>query len=516
MAIIDVIVDNKLRLDGNCIGHDLWGDICDELIIPNSAYHEAVERGQAKGIPKEFFMCDMEGDTCIMERGYAKRLKEVLWDASHDVHWIDRRQWERGTEYGREEFNYRLHQPPAVRATRLHQQGIYQAPAGSGKTVTVCGLLWETHPRHSLILVDRINLVDQWISRIRQHIGKVAIGKIGEGKWSEGRVNVATVQTLIRKLAQGGKEALKVRNFLNKQSIVVLDEMHHVTAETFQTVVSECPARIRIGVSATPDKTGEFEVAVNTLGEVYFKTSDDELRELGFLVEPHVEVVYTNFEHEYWGDHQANKKGQCEKHGCKNKEPKHRHRNNYMQVKQALVVDENRNRQVWEELGRHYGHCQVVVTDQVKQIDALLEVMPDGMVDHVYVVTGKHSGKKREEIFESLGQKSNYILLSTIIGEAADIPSIDRIHLPFPTKNHGKVIQNLGRGTRWLEGKEDVIVIDYADINVKPLAKQFLARRWKAYEPKGLKVILPDDRMDDNSDRRSGGIGHGLLRPSLR
>lgn len=504
MRRIPVRVDKMLRLDGNLIGHALTCLLMDELIVVNDDRVEAekLNRPGWRDMHEHFYCVDMDGDDIVMSRGYALQLKRILRRYNLAVEWVDRRRWRKGPPLGKEEFSYFSHQPDAVRAMRKHQQGIYKAPAGSGKTVTACGFIWETSPMMSLILVDRINLVDQWINRISTHIGipREEVGRIGEGIWTEGRITVATVQTLYRR-----RQELEDSGWFDLFDVVILDECHHVTAETFMSLVQQFRARYRLGMSATPDKTGIFDLALNTLGEVFFETTQEELRGLGILVEPHVEVIPTLFEFAYWGDHKATKNGDCDKPKCKNKEPHHKHRNNYAQLKQALVADRDRNQLIIDSIADNRGHVQLVVTDQTTQIEHLLALIPeDWPADRIFTLTGRDKGKKRAAIINLIESGEEAIILSTIAGEALDIPVIDRVHLPFPTRNPRKTEQNVGRGTRTHDDKTDAVIFDYVD-PVPVLAKQFRERRWKCYEPLGFKVNVPDGQA--TGTRRLGSLG---------
>lgn len=512
---IPVVIDSHLRVDGNLIGNTIAEQILDELTIPNNERIEAqrVERYGWWDLPEDFLMADLDGDTLVLTRGYALQLKFLLREHGLKIRWIDRRRFRRGGPIGKDEFSYRPHQPAAVRAIRRHQQLIYKAPTGSGKTVTILGAIWEMCPQRSLILVDRINLVDQWADRAVEHLGvdREELGLIGSGKWSEGRVTIATVQTLIRQFAK-----LKKRGWFKKFDFVCLDECHHVTAETFMTIMQEFPAWVRMGTSATPDKTGVFDMALNTLGEVAYETTQEELRELGILVEPTVQVVPTGFTFDYWGDHKANKKGSCNKTGCKNRTPHHRHRNNYHQLKAALISDQERIHLVLDTIVANYkdGRVQLVITDQTTHIDAFMEewraTHGNFIEQEPIVLTGKQTRKMRKEIIEHIETVDEpHIIFSTIAGEALDIAKIDRIHLPWPTRNPRKTEQNVGRGTRMYEGKDDVIIFDFVDHMVDVLAGQFRTRRWKCYEPLGFQVIEAEDHTPK---RRKGLMSLGAAR----
>ena len=493
-----------LRLDGNLIGQDLVAQIIDELTVINEDRVEAkgLDRYGWRDMPEYFYCVSLEGDELIMSRGYALQLKLLLRQHNIRVQWIDHRKWRKGPPIGKKEFSYRPQQPAAVAAMKKHQQGIYKAPAGSGKTVTSLGFIWEKRPMMTLVLVDRVNLIDQWVNRTEEHVGieRTEIGRIGEGSWTEGRITIATVQTLHRR-----KQELLDSGWFDLWDVVILDECHHVTADTFMGLIQLFSARYRFGMSATPDKTGIFELALNSLGEMIFETTQEELRGLGVLIEPHVEVVPTDLEFVYWGDHKATKNGECDKPGCKLKTPYHKHRNNYAQLKQALVSDLNRNQLIIDTISDNLGHVQLVITDQTTQINDLLELVPDDWpMERIFTLTGKDAGKKRAAIIESIENGEQAIVFSTIAGEALDIPVIDRVHLIFPTRNPRKTEQNIGRGTRTHGDKTDCIIFDYVD-PTPVLAKQFRERRWKCYEPLGFKVNVPD--TPDTGTRRLGSLG---------
>lgn len=513
MRRVEVVVDKWLRVDARNIGYDLADDIIDQLRVPNLARAEALEQGrfwQAKDMPESYLLAryrmnrdndDYDSNWFYMARGYALELKRLLRRHGLKVRWIDQRTWQQGEPYGRNEFVFKEHQAPAVDEIKRHQQGMYRAPTGSGKTVVVCGLLWDLHPRAALILVDRISLVDQWVRNLRDHIGVAAedIGRIGEGQWSEGRITVATVQTLWQK-----RHAKKVERLLKRVSVMVLDECHHATADAYRAIVDSCYARIRIGVSATPAKSPSFELAKHTLGPIFHYDTDEDMRAAGVIMKPTVEVIHTPFQHVFWGNHAARRDpitgevDECDVPGCKKsgKVP-HKHQSNYQAVKKALLNDPERNQIIARMIEANLDHSQLVISNEVNQLDTIWKTMHEmgignGSVE-CFTITGRVKGKERAELFERIERAKAPLIFSTVAGEGLDIPRIDRIHLPFPEGNPESTQQKIGRGTRMWEGKTDIVVYDYADVAVPPFAKQFRSRRWKCYSKLDLEVVINED-----------------------
>lgn len=500
---IPTVIDSHIRVDGNFIGHDLAGQIFDELTVLNPDWAEAKRRGvwDLASIPKWIILGELgtgsatNGDEVVMPRGYAKEYKLLLREHGHRVQWIDRRKWKRGPVFGVKQFDYRDHQPAAVKAIIKHQFGIYEAPTGSGKTTVGCALIWKLHPRKSLILVDKIELLNQWQKMLTKHAGAPAemIGKIGQSKWDERCITVATVQTLRKREEQLGQA------WFDQFDLVILDECHHVTADTLMKLIQRFPARIRIGMSASPDRQdGKFDVALDILGDVIYADSEEELREAGIITAPKVFRIKTSFKFAYWSDHHSDRNGNCDKPGCKIDYP-HAHRNNYQKLLEALEVNPTRNALVASCLLAQIQtgeHVHLVISDHVEHLKHLIAAYErisgslNGSQPPVYFLTGQTPKKQRREIMEALETAEDAIVFSTVAKEAVDIPRIDRIYLPYPGKQPAATEQKIGRGTRTMLGKGECYIFDFADLNVAPLSRHFRNRRYKVYDKLGLEVIL--------------------------
>lgn len=499
MRTVSAIVDSHIRIDGNVIGHDIANEIFDQLEIPNRTKAEAkrAKRWGWQDLPDCYQLGDLDGDTLVLPRGYALELKLLLRERGIRIQWHDRRKWNQGRPFKwRKSFTPRAHQPAAVAAMRKHQQGMYEAPTGSGKSLTCVYFVHEVAPKKSIILVDKLELMGQWLADFGNWFGGEYVGQVGNGAWvDEKRITVATVQTLWRAL----KDHKIDKEWFDQFDCAILDECHHVTAETLQDLVSSLPAFFRIGVSATPDRLDDkFEIAQNVLGEVFHADDEEELRAAGVLIAPVVYPIKTQFRFPYWPDHDAeydksDKVWICQKPGCKIKGD-HGHRNNYQQLKTALVSDEARNNLVAEivQSELHDPHVHLIVSDEVRHLEALEAALKAQLerVPPIYMLTGRKTKKQRQEMLSAISTERECIILATVAKEGLNIPSIDRIYLPFPASNPKKVEQWIGRGTRVAEGKRGAIIFDFNDILVGLLKQQFRKRRWQCYEKLGMEVIL--------------------------
>ena len=76
------------------------------------------------------------------------------------------------------------------------------------------------------------------------------------------------------------------------------------------------------------------------------------------------------------------------------------------------------------------------------------------------------------------------------IGEGFDDARLDTLFLTLPVSWHGTIAQYVGRLHRLHDGKREVRVYDYADLNVPMLSRMF-DRRCRGYEAVGYTILLP-------------------------
>src|SRR5207245_9763506 len=97
--------------------------------------------------------------------------------------------------------------------------------------------------------VPRKLFLDQWQEGLGMFLdvpGR-AIGHIGGGKTDRtGCVDVAVIQSLYRKD--------EVKNLVAEYGQVIVDECHHISAFTFERVMSQVRAKYIVGLTATPTR----------------------------------------------------------------------------------------------------------------------------------------------------------------------------------------------------------------------------------------------------------------------
>jgi very-short-patch-repair endonuclease len=117
----------------------------------------------------------------------------------------------------------------------------------------------------------------------------------------------------------------------------------------------------------------------------------------------------------------------------------------------------------------------------------------------VILLCGAQSRNQRDAARSRLGeisQTAGRVIVATgkYIGEGFDDPRLDTLYLALPVSWRGTIAQYVGRLHRLCEGKREVRVYDYVDLNVPMLARMF-DRRCRGYEALGYTILLPASAM---------------------
>ena len=140
------------------------------------------------------------------------------------------------------------------------------------------------------------------------------------------------------------------------------------------------------------------------------------------------------------------------------------------------------------------GRSPIVLTERTDHLRNLEErLLPS--VRHLVVL---HGGMGRKQLREALARLAaipddeGRVLLATgrYIGEGFDDPRLDTLFLTLPVSWRGTIAQYAGRLHRLHDGKREVRIYDYADLNVPMLARMF-DRRCRGYEAIGYSILLP-------------------------
>jgi superfamily II DNA or RNA helicase len=360
-------------------------------------------------------------------------------------------------------------QKTAANAILKHDTGVLSAATAFGKTV-VAAYLIAKRSVNTLVLVHRKQLLDQWIERLADFLGipKKSIGQIGGGKRRPtGLIDVAMIQSLSRKGI--------VDNIVANYGHVVVDECHHISARSFEIVARQSKASYVTGLSATViRKDGHHPIIFMNCGPIRYKF-DDKKQAASRPFVHRVIVRKTDF-----------------------RLPSSFEDQNYSaihEIYQALINDDRRNQLIMGDVLQaiYDGRFPVILTERKKHLQMLKNMFED-KIQNLIVMKGGMGERQRQEAqtaLQTLPEDAEKAILSTgkYLGEGFDDPRLDTLFLTLPISWKGTLAQYAGRLHRVHDMKKEVIIYDYADLDV-PMIRKMYERRLSGYKAIGYEIAL--------------------------
>lgn len=364
----------------------------------------------------------------------------------------------------------RPEQNTATTALLKHDTGVLAATTAFGKTVVAASLIARRGVT-TLILVHRRRLLDQWVDRLGTFLDlpPKSIGRIGGGRNAPtGIVDVAVIQSLVRKGV--------VDDRVGHYGHLIVDECHHLSAHSFEQVARQAKARFVLGLSATvARKDGHHPIIFMQCGPIRHR------------VDARVQAAARPFEHYALVRPTSFRPA---------REPEPDKRLEFQSLYRGLVENESRNQQICDDVMEavHAGRSPLVLTERNEHLDGL-ERRLSGQVEHVVTLRAGLGKKQRRAVGDRLATippDTPRVILATgkYVGEGFDDPRLDTLFLTLPVSWRGTIAQYAGRLHRLYDGKREVRIYDYADLEVPMLARMF-DRRCRGYEAVGYTVVLP-------------------------
>lgn len=364
----------------------------------------------------------------------------------------------------------RPEQNTATTALLKHDTGVLAATTAFGKTVVAASLIARRGVT-TLILVHRRQLLDQWVDRLGTFLDlpPKSIGRIGGGRNAPtGIVDVAVIQSLVRKGV--------VDDRVGHYGHLIVDECHHLSAHSFEQVARQAKARFVLGLSATvARKDGHHPIIFMQCGPIRHR------------VNARVQAAARPFEHYALVRPTSFRPA---------REPEPDKRLEFQSLYRELVENESRNQQICDDVMEavHAGRSPLVLTERNEHLDGL-ERRLAGQVEHVVTLRAGLGKKQRRAVGDRLATippDTPRVILATgkYVGEGFDDPRLDTLFLTLPVSWRGTIAQYAGRLHRLYDGKREVRIYDYADLEVPMLARMF-DRRCRGYEAVGYTVVLP-------------------------
>jgi len=151
-----------------------------------------------------------------------------------------------------------------------NRQGSVVLPTGSGKTFLAVQAIADAGVS-TLVVVPTIDLMNQWHATLTNAFGDQlpdGVGVLGGGSHDIADITVTTYDSAYRYINEYGDQF----------GLLVVDEVHHLPAPTYQQIPEMTIAPYRLGLTATYERAdGAHEELEDLLGTVVYQEDVDEL-----------------------------------------------------------------------------------------------------------------------------------------------------------------------------------------------------------------------------------------------
>ncbi|MBA4259802.1 MAG: restriction endonuclease subunit R [Chitinophaga sp.] len=407
----------------------------------------------------------------VVPRGFIGKLIRFCRENKIEYDFIDDRKKHNPISYL---FNAQLrdHQQIAIETLAKKDLGVIVAPPGSGKTIVALKII-SNRQQPALIIVHRKQLVEQWAERVETFLGipKTEIGKIGQGKSKVGKkITIATIQSLSKELDKADRE-----NIQTAFGTVIMDECHHIPAETFRNTIAKLQTFYLYGLTATPfRKYNDGKLIFIHLGEVISEIKSSEIS-----TTQQAKIIIRNTELDV---------------------PFNSKTDQFETLSKILVHDSARNKLILQDVVSQLkeGKRVVIITERKEHIDSLYQYLKQSY--ETITLSGDDSEGNRTSKWKILKEGNYQVLITTgqFFGEGTDLQNANCLFLVYPFSFEGKLIQYIGRVQR---SEVTPTIYDYRDIKIDYLNKLFLKRNtfYRKIEKQATLFDEPKEEVEESN-----------------
>lgn len=291
-------------------------------------------------------------------------------------------------------------------------------PTAFGKTFTAVNCISKLKLK-TLIVVNRDSLVKQWKKQCQDYFPENTVGLLqGQTRELDADIIITTVQTISLKseLSETLLNSLKI-------GILIIDEIHTISADKFIKVLFKSNMPVRIGLTATLERIDCKEQLV-----IQHLSNLNQIKHVKKQQETMVHFVKTGYPFTVIPNEFSDKM-------------------NYSLMLNKLSLDESRNNLIVEEIKKYIGSENhiLVVSDRISQLEYLHSFFKDIST----ICTSKTKPDFTKQIVFGI---------TSIVGTGLDIPTLNVLVFAMPKKN---IVQILGRVFR--KKHPQVHILDFID-----------------------------------------------------
>ena len=354
--------------------------------------------------------------------------------------------------------NLRDYQIQATEAVLVYKRGGLNLPPRTGKTIIALNITHTIQQFPVIFTCFSLEIALQTKQKFEKWLN-TEVGYIGDGIVNIKPITIVTVQSILSVYDQKYDFAVtvkdekqieqkqQVRNLVEQSKVVICDEYHHYSCKSADFILSKVKnANYIVGLSATPwrNYAPENILLERNIGPKIFKKTYTEMIQRGYLLPPHIYV------------YNIPKVDTTEKH--------------YQTLYKLCIVENKLRNEIIQKSTKvltRQGKSVAIIVSQIRHGEILKKMIPNSVL-----LTGKEKTEQRQNILERLLYKRQLVVISTLLDEGVDVPSLDAVIIAAAGKSSINTLQRMRCLTPY-EGKTHGIVIDFNDKN------KFLIRQSK-------------------------------------
>lgn len=323
-------------------------------------------------------------------------------------------------------------------------RGYVNMATGLGKTYVaahdVARFRAENPDARVLYMCHNTDILRQARNTFSDALGTTSHGNFFGGTYEDQEdIVYATFQSMNRKLGGG-----KVHEAFDEQEFdyIVVDESHHGPAETYRQVIEHFKPRFMLGLTATPDRQDQQDIREIFGEELHTELLEDAIAK-GHLARPNYRVLT---------DH-VRKLKEIETDLGK-VSLSQLNREIFVRRRDGEIAD-----LVAEHLYERENPRTIVFCNSINQAEHMAELLP-GDVGTLHSKLPKNLQEERLSDFKA--GKLDMLVTVDKLNEGVDVPEANVVVFLRSTESRTVWLQQLGRGLRKTDGKEEVLVLDFA------------------------------------------------------
>lgn len=330
------------------------------------------------------------------------------------------------------------------------QNSLLVMPTGTGKTRLAIRSIKKGNYNKVLWITQGEELIQQTHSSLCKYFGKKKIiGIIQQDNFSiNSDIVVASIQTLT-------KDDRLARINSDHFDLIIIDECHHAMANTWLKVLNHFDNSKKLGLTATPFRM-DGDSLDSIFKEICFELDYLEAEEKRVIAKAEVHQILSsnilaNFKPKPHKDYSIEEQTRVAR----------------LYQRSRIIVESYKKIAIPRMRKLRLKRKTICFCVDIQHAIDMAQLFRDeGFKSEVLVSNGSESDRDRFSLYEDFKNtnKIEIICVVNILNEGKDIPEVGCILMGRPTTSAIIYLQQLGRGTRFVENrKESFLLLDFVD-----------------------------------------------------